>query len=205
MTYQPPIIGYKNLLNFTAYSGPDIGGWIMIVSGCISGLLLGWEQFLRKGKLSALPSTASSKYSVTAAAAVLITMSLTSCDAGPEPMRYGMDECTGCKMTIADQRFGAEIITKKGRVLKFDDLCCMADFVKEGHIAESEIQQRVVSDFTHPNVFLPVESAIFLKNDELKSPMRSDSAAFSSQADLEQVKAKLGAGQQAKWPAVATD
>ncbi len=50
MTYQPPIIGYKNLLNFTAYSGPDIGGWIMIVSGCIAGMLLGWEQFLRKAK-----------------------------------------------------------------------------------------------------------------------------------------------------------
>ena len=87
-------------------------------------------------------------------------------------------------------------------MLKFDDLCCMADFVKEGHIAEGEIQQRVVCDFTHPNVFLPVESAIFLKNDELKSPMRSDCAAFSSLADLEQVKAKLGNGQQAKWPAV---
>ena len=50
MTYQPPIIGYKNLLNFTAYSGPDIGGWVMIVSGCIAGMLLGWEQFLRKAR-----------------------------------------------------------------------------------------------------------------------------------------------------------
>lgn len=205
MTYQPPIIGYKNLLNFTAYSGPDIGGWIMIVSGCISGLLLGWEQFLRKDKPSTHPSTSSSKYSLTAAAAVLFAMILTSCDAGPEPMRYGQDECTSCKMTIADQRFGAEIITKKGRVLKFDDLGCMADYVKEGQIAESDIKHRVVSDFNHPNVFLPVESALFLKNDELKSPMRSDSAAFASQAELEQVKAKLGNGQQAKWPAVAAD
>ncbi|MBS1571926.1 MAG: hypothetical protein JST62_05970 [Bacteroidetes bacterium] len=30
MSYQPPLIGSKQLLNFTAHSYPDIGGWIMI-------------------------------------------------------------------------------------------------------------------------------------------------------------------------------
>ncbi|SDD54277.1 copper chaperone NosL [Algoriphagus faecimaris] len=30
MTYQPPLIGYKELLNFLAYSGPDIGSWILM-------------------------------------------------------------------------------------------------------------------------------------------------------------------------------
>ncbi|MDR2207214.1 MAG: hypothetical protein LBE36_13780 [Flavobacteriaceae bacterium] len=29
MSYQPPLIGSKQLLNFTAHSYPDIGGWIM--------------------------------------------------------------------------------------------------------------------------------------------------------------------------------
>jgi len=33
MSYQPPLIGTKQLLNFTAYSGPDIGGWIFVGSG----------------------------------------------------------------------------------------------------------------------------------------------------------------------------
>lgn len=33
MTYQPPLIGYKQLLNFGAYSIPDIGGWIFIAVG----------------------------------------------------------------------------------------------------------------------------------------------------------------------------
>mgnify|MGYP000880615911 CR=1 FL=1 len=32
MAYQPPLIGYKQLLNFGAFSIPDIGGWIFI--GC---------------------------------------------------------------------------------------------------------------------------------------------------------------------------
>ena len=38
MAYQPPLIGYKQLLNFLAFSIPDIGGWIFI--GC--GVLLGY-------------------------------------------------------------------------------------------------------------------------------------------------------------------
>jgi copper chaperone NosL len=37
MAYQPPLIGYKQLLNFGAYSIPDIGGWIFAACG---GLLL---------------------------------------------------------------------------------------------------------------------------------------------------------------------
>ncbi|MEO6948317.1 MAG: hypothetical protein ABI123_01700 [Ginsengibacter sp.] len=35
MTYQPPLIGYKQLLNFGAYSIPDIGGWIFIGVGIL--------------------------------------------------------------------------------------------------------------------------------------------------------------------------
>lgn len=36
MAYQPPLIGFKQLLNFGAYSIPDIGGWIFIAVGVLS-------------------------------------------------------------------------------------------------------------------------------------------------------------------------
>jgi copper chaperone NosL len=35
MSYQPPLIGYKQLLNFGAYSIPDTGGWIFISVGLL--------------------------------------------------------------------------------------------------------------------------------------------------------------------------
>ncbi len=35
MAYQPPLIGFKQLLNFGAYSIPDIGGWIFIAIGIV--------------------------------------------------------------------------------------------------------------------------------------------------------------------------
>jgi copper chaperone NosL len=48
MAYQPPLIGYKQLLNFGAYSMPGAGGWIFIGSGVV----LTWVLFteLRKKK-----------------------------------------------------------------------------------------------------------------------------------------------------------
>jgi copper chaperone NosL len=30
--YQPPLLGYKQLLNFGAYSIPDTGGWMLIAA-----------------------------------------------------------------------------------------------------------------------------------------------------------------------------
>ncbi|MBS1947393.1 MAG: hypothetical protein JST47_06465 [Bacteroidetes bacterium] len=35
MTYQPPLIGFKQLLNFGAYSIPALGGWLFISSGIL--------------------------------------------------------------------------------------------------------------------------------------------------------------------------
>ncbi|HEU5210158.1 MAG TPA: hypothetical protein VFU06_12260 [Longimicrobiales bacterium] len=41
MAYQPPLIGSKQLLNFTAYSWPGIGGMLMIASLLI-GIVMLW-------------------------------------------------------------------------------------------------------------------------------------------------------------------
>jgi copper chaperone NosL len=35
MAYQPPLIGYKQLLNFGAYSIPDTGGWMLVLAGIL--------------------------------------------------------------------------------------------------------------------------------------------------------------------------
>jgi copper chaperone NosL len=43
MSYQPPLIGTKVLLNFTAFSGPDIGGWIFISVGALLAGLVFYE------------------------------------------------------------------------------------------------------------------------------------------------------------------
>ena len=51
MAYQPPVIGTKQLLNFTAFSGPDIGGWIFMVAGVLAIGTLTFELYSSRKKI----------------------------------------------------------------------------------------------------------------------------------------------------------
>lgn len=42
MTYQPPLIGSKQLLNFTATSWPDFGGWALVIATALVAVAL-WQ------------------------------------------------------------------------------------------------------------------------------------------------------------------
>jgi copper chaperone NosL len=48
MSYQPPLIGYKKMLNFEALSQPHIGGWFYIGAGLILVSVSFYE--MKKGK-----------------------------------------------------------------------------------------------------------------------------------------------------------
>jgi len=49
MSYQPPLIGTKVLLNFTAFSGPDIGAWIFLLVG-LATITLSVLEIFKYGK-----------------------------------------------------------------------------------------------------------------------------------------------------------
>ncbi|MBS1516571.1 MAG: hypothetical protein JSS91_00615 [Bacteroidetes bacterium] len=48
MNYQPPLIGSKNLLNFTATSLPDTGGYIFFITGIVFILVFFYERKTRE-------------------------------------------------------------------------------------------------------------------------------------------------------------
>ena len=125
-----------------------------------------------------------------------------SCGSGPEPIRYGQDNCTHCKMTLTDKRFGSEIITAKGKVFKFDDLNCLVAYLDGGDFPEADVAQIVAIDFAKTGAFVDVQKAFFLQNEAIKSPMRADIAAFSDPTDLAKVKAEVSGGQEMNWEAV---
>lgn len=54
MSYDPPLFGYKKLLNFEVLSQPDIAGWFYIVSGILLVVLVFYEW--KKQKLKWLNS-----------------------------------------------------------------------------------------------------------------------------------------------------
>jgi copper chaperone NosL len=43
MVYQPPLFGHKTLLNFDAWSYPDVGGWVLFGSITLAVLVFLYE------------------------------------------------------------------------------------------------------------------------------------------------------------------
>jgi copper chaperone NosL len=175
MSYQPPVIGYKVLLNFTALSLPASGGWIFVGVGAIAFGLLIWE--MGKQQIG--------KKLYASFSAILTISLLTSCSVEPEPFNYGKDNCHLCKMMLMDSKFGAEILTKKGKIYKFDDVNCLTNFLDSKEIQEEGIKNIYFADFAKPNTLVGKENAYFLQSEEIKSPMSSGIAVFSSKEDLE--------------------
>lgn len=96
--------------------------------------------------------------------AATLLISLLSCKAEPEPLRYGEDACHTCKMTLMDKKFGAELVTKKGKVYKFDDVNCMLTFYNSGEIDSREFAYRLVVDFSQPTTLIEAADAFYLKS-----------------------------------------
>ena len=176
MAYQPPLIGYKQLLNFGAWSVPDIGGWIFIAVGAILLFLVIYEwRKNKKNKVKIKPALMLIGF---------LTFSLSSCSTAPQPIQIGKDACEFCKMTISDNRFGAEIVTKKSKIYKFDDEHCVVAFLNSNKVGRDQIAGVYFTNFLAPHELLNAEQAYFLQSPDLKSPMNGNIAAFSHEDSL---------------------
>jgi copper chaperone NosL len=181
MSYQPPLIGFKQLLNFGAYSIPDIGGWIFVGVGIVLLFVVCREGYTVKSKRKKL-NTGS------ILAVLFISVLFSSCSAGPAPINLGKDNCQFCEMTISDIRFGAEIITRKGKIFKFDDPQCAISFLKAHPDINHSLQEIYFTDFSDPHSLIPSRTAFFLKSENLQAPMGGTYTAFSSMENLNKVK-----------------
>jgi copper chaperone NosL len=186
MAYQPPLIGFKQLLNFGAFSIPDIGGWIFVAVGII---LLGCSVFeivrlrkIRKGKLLGTVMLCLSAGTLFA-----------SCDVKPRALRSGTDNCHYCQMTITDLRFGAELITGKGKIFVFDDAKCAIGFITDKKVQPADLKDVYLSDYSGNNKLISIKTAHLYRSDDLRSPMGGNIAAFESMDSLQQyMKGKPG-------------
>ena len=198
LSYQPPVVGHKTLLNFDAYSYPDVGGWVILGGGIIFFLVYFFEWYKsRKTAAKGISQNTAKKFAV----AVAGIFFLSSCNTQPEPFAYGKDLCDDCRMTIMEPHFGAEIITNKGRVFKFDDVHCIANYIKTGKIKESDIKQTVFIDYNNSSAFVDGKTSFFVTSEQLKSPMNSNTAAFATREAADK-KAAETSGTVRDWKAV---
>ena len=120
---------------------------------------------------------------------LLLSISCTTKEA--DPIKLNSDGCDFCKMKIADGKFGAELITTKGRVYKFDDIHCMINYHKEN--LTTNIQSFYIHDFNQNNVLIPAENAFYVKGGEISSPMRGNIIAVKTEEEAKKIALKYNA------------
>lgn len=194
MAYQPPLIGFKQLLNFGAYSIPDTGGWIFITAGVLLllSVIIEWKKNKSSQRYMVVPPVS----------VILLCVLLTGCSSGPENIKAGKDHCYFCKMTITDVKYAAEIVTTKGKVYKFDDIHCLSGFTKANMIESAAVKNIYLSDFTGAHSLIKAEESFLLHGGSIRGPMNGNIIAFADKDSLEKAAAQFNA-EETTWQGIS--
>lgn len=188
MTYQPPLIGSKALLNFKATSWPAAGGWAIVAAvGLVAGALV--VTFRRR------PAS-------NAAAAVAFAAAAACAPGGPRAIALNADPCDYCRMTISDARFGGQAITRTGKTHVFDSVECLLGWARA--TPAEAVRDLYVMDLQHPGTWVRVEDAGFLRGGMLKSPMGASIVGFATPRAAEEQRVMLG-GTTVTWAQLLAD
>lgn len=150
-TYQPPIIGTKQIANFTATSYPAAGGVLAGVAFLLGAGAL-FLTYRRRGGLGV------------AGAAVVA-----ACATGVPAIALGTAQCAECRMVIADARFGAAALTSTGKQLDFDSVDCLLEYLRD----HPDLRTRSiwVADAAAPGTLLDAAQARFSRDGVARPPM----------------------------------
>ena len=149
MTYQPPLIGTKQLLNFTATSLPDVGGVVAGVALLLAVVAIVLAYRGPRGLTFGL------------------ALGAAAC-AGAPAIAFGVSACEECRMVISDRRFGAVLVTDHGAQLTFDSIDCLNRYRDRGTVAARETW---VVDANKPGTLVLVASADVREDATLRPPM----------------------------------
>jgi len=184
MSYQPPLIGAKTILNFRAISMPRIGAYLMALG---MGFTLIAYQVSPKKKNRNISNLL-----------VLLPFIILffSCEVKPQQIDYGRDACEFCRMTIVDQKHAAQVVTKKGKAYKYDAIECMVNDLREWD--RPEVKFYLVVDYESFGTFTDAQKANYLITESIPSPMGANLSAFSTKTSRDKIYDSLG-GMELQW------
>ncbi len=109
--------------------------------------------------------------------------------AAPRPLRVGVEACPYCNMTILDARYAAQMVSQTGKVYAYDDVGCLLDHLLGYGGPRVRPKELYVADFAASSRrearFLPVNQAVFLYSERIRTPMGVGLLAFARTSDLE--------------------
>jgi len=135
---------------------------------------------------------------------IALTVLFTSCSNDkPVPINTRQDNCAFCKMGITNMQFASELITSKGKVYKFDSIECMASYYEEHKKSYTKAPKLWVHDFLHPDKWMSIQNAVFIKSDKIHSPMGMDLIAVKNDSEWKNIKQQFG-GSRLHWSRLLT-
>jgi copper chaperone NosL len=108
-----------------------------------------------------------------------ISISFIACKVEPEIIHFGEDQCYSCKMMIVDNRFGGELVSKKGRIIKFDAMECLIEHINK--TGEEDHKFIMAIDYANPGTLIDARKATFYISQDIPSPMGANLSVYSSE------------------------
>ncbi len=130
---------------------------------------------------------------------LLILLMFVACGNDPEPINFGEDNCTHCRMMITDEKYGAELVTDKGKIYKYDSVECLLEQLHKQTFREEQIASMWVIDFSNPRTLIDAKTAYYTQNDDFRSPMGLNVQAFQTEEDFNKFFNENG-GEKLTWP-----
>ncbi|MCB0519545.1 MAG: nitrous oxide reductase accessory protein NosL [Lewinellaceae bacterium] len=132
--------------------------------------------------------------------AVMVCL-VSACSPTPQPIEFGEDVCSHCKMTIVDRQHAAELVTKKGKVFKFDAIECMVDYLKDND--QQEYAFYLVHDYNNPEDWQNALTSHYLISNAIPSPMGAYLSAFKDEKQATKMRESKG-GEVYDWEHLRT-
>lgn len=112
-------------------------------------------------------------------------------EAEPAAINEDVDKCELCNMQVSDDGFATQLLTKEGKVYKFDDIGCMNAWKLENKDAEIVIE--FVRDH-ETNEWISLDNAFFAYDPDFKTPMAYGLVSFKDEASARAFIEKEGKG-----------
>lgn len=126
---------------------------------------------------------------------------IAACSTQPVPINFGQEDCSYCRMLIADERYGGELVTTRGKVYKFDSIECMTAYILKEKKGSDDIKNLWTINFSNPGYFIDVSQSWFLVSDVLKSPMGLNLSAYDNPNTIQKT-GNLNKGKIIRWQEV---
>lgn len=107
-------------------------------------------------------------------------------------------------MTIMDHRYGAELVTRKGKIYTFDAAECLIEYLYHNEEIGQNASYLLVTSYTEPDQLIDARTATYLVSKAMPSPMGAYLTAFSKRQTAEEYQQEK-AGELYTWDELYAD